>query len=57
MKTYYCCKCGNPINGFDYGVGFNSICGNCNQKEKLIRLEEKKLQLEINLLEKNLKLK
>jgi NMD protein affecting ribosome stability and mRNA decay len=55
MKTYYCCKCGNPINGFDYGVGFNSICGNCNQKEKLIRLEEKKLQLEINLLEKKFK--
>ena len=47
----YCNDCGERINGFDYGVGFNNQCTSCNNKEDIRRLQKIKLELEI----KNLK--
>jgi len=46
----YCNDCGEQINGFDYGVGFNSQCTPCNDKEELRCLQNIKIKLEIKKL-------
>jgi len=29
----YCTYCGQPMNGFDYGFGFNNQCSKCHEEE------------------------
>jgi hypothetical protein len=59
-----CYQCNRHFNGFDYGYGFNSQCGNCNREEKeyyrrknLQENENIKLKLEIEKLKKELEFK
>lgn len=49
-----CYQCNIPIQGFDYGYGYNSQCGGCKNKEldylkekENKKLENTKLKLEI----------
>ena len=50
MPPAICSRCKEYINGFDYGFGYNPLCGECHKKEQIQSFENEKLQLEIKLL-------
>lgn len=55
-----CYECRQPINGFNYGVGFRHQCGRCYDKEQeyyrrkeIQELEIEKMKLEIERLKRD----